>query len=225
MWFFMDNDVESLIKSNVYNFLTYINNELPEGMELEYEGFYKRGFFVSKKRYAVIEDGTIIAKGLELVRRDWANVAKKTQEDILEAILEEGNPEKAMEIIAENLKAIRDRKVSLEDLVIHTQITKNLENYKQIGPHIVAAKRSKAKGRNVESGSIIRYVVVKGKGSISERAYPVEDVGEMPYDADYYINNQVIPAVSRIMSSLGYSKEKIYDLLEKEKQVSLDSFF
>ena len=63
-------------------------------MELEFEGFYRRGFFVSKKRYAVIEDGTIIAKGLELVRRDWAPIAKQTQEDILMAILNEGNVKK-----------------------------------------------------------------------------------------------------------------------------------
>ncbi len=39
----------------------------------------EEAFFVSKKRYAVIEDGEIIAKGLELVRRDWAPIVKQTQ--------------------------------------------------------------------------------------------------------------------------------------------------
>ena len=69
--------LEAEIKSQAQVFLKDFNSELPESMELEYEGFYRRGFFVSKKRYAVIENGEIIAKGLELVRRDWAQSLSK----------------------------------------------------------------------------------------------------------------------------------------------------
>lgn len=194
-------------------------------MELEYEGFYRRGFFVSKKRYAVIENEKIIAKGLELVRRDWAAVAKETQQKILMAMLKEGDPVKARNIIKDVLIEIKSGEMPIDKLIIHTQLTKKIESYKQIGPHVVAAKRSREQGRNISSGSIIRYIVVKGKGSISERAYPIEDAEGKQYDANYYIDNQVIPAVSRIMSSLGYSKEDLYALVEKEKQSSLDSFF
>ena len=87
--------IENEIKVQKDKFLSYFNGSLPDTMELEFEGFYRRGFFVSKKRYAVIEDGKIIAKGLELVRRDWAPIAKKTQEDILMAILKEGDVKKS----------------------------------------------------------------------------------------------------------------------------------
>lgn len=62
-------------------------------MELEFEGYYKRGF-CNKKRYALIEDDKIIVKGLEFVRRDWAPIAKKTQEKVLYTILKEGSPKK-----------------------------------------------------------------------------------------------------------------------------------
>ncbi|MGN1186461.1 MAG: DNA polymerase domain-containing protein, partial [Methanobrevibacter wolinii] len=72
-------ELEDTIKAQAQVFLSDFNANLPEIMELEYEGFYRRGFFVTKKRYAVIEEGNIIAKGLELVRRDWAPIAKKTQ--------------------------------------------------------------------------------------------------------------------------------------------------
>ena len=54
--------LEAEIKSQAELFLKDFNSTLPESMELEYEGFYRRGFFVTKKRYAVIEDGEIIAK-------------------------------------------------------------------------------------------------------------------------------------------------------------------
>ena len=65
------------ILEKVTEFLGDVNKNLPDGMELEYEGFYERGFFVTKKRYALIENNNIVVKGLELVRRDWAPVAKK----------------------------------------------------------------------------------------------------------------------------------------------------
>lgn len=203
-------------------FLGDVNKNLPDGMELEYEGFYERGFFVTKKRYALIEDKNIVVKGLELVRRDWAPVAKKTQEKVLRAILEEGSPQKAAKIIKEVIEEIKEGKIPLEDLVIHTQLTKNPEEYVQMAPHVQAAKKAIANGRNVSRGAIIRYVVISGKEPISKRAIPLEDVNVSKYDPNYYIENQVLPAVSRIIQAIGYSKE---DILHKEKQSSLDAYF
>lgn len=210
------------ILNKVEEFLGDVNKNLPEGMELEYEGFYERGFFVTKKRYALIENKNIVVKGLELVRRDWAPVAKKTQEKVLRAILEEADPQKAAKIIKSVVEEIKEGKIPLEDLVIHTQITKNPEDYVQMAPHVLAAKKAIAKGRKISRGSIIRYVIVKGKEPISKRAIPLEDVDVSKYDPSYYIENQVLPAVSRIVEALGYSKG---DILHKEKQVSLDAYF
>ena len=133
--------LEAEIKAQAQVFLKYLNSTLPESMELEYEGFYRRGFFVSKKRYAVIEDGEIIAKGLELVRRDWAPIVKQTQEAVLMAILSEGNSDKAIKEVKKTFKRIKNGEVERKELIIHTQITKPLNQYKQVGPHVVAAKR------------------------------------------------------------------------------------
>lgn len=221
----LQSELEAEIESQKDKFLDFINQELPEGMELEYEGFYKRGFFVTKKRYALIEDDKIIAKGLELVRRDWAPIAKDTQQNILMAILKDGSPEKAREIVKKVIKDIASGGVAMNDMVIHTQITKKLSDYKQIGPHVMAAQKSIAKGRKIERGSIIRYVIVKGKEPISKRAIPIEDTDDLEYDPEYYLKNQVLPAVSRIMDSLGYSSEALAELAQKERQSSLDAFF
>ena len=217
--------IEKEIRGQVNEFLNYFNGSLPDSMELEFEGFYRRGFFVSKKRYAVIEDGTIIAKGLELVRRDWAPIAKQTQEDILMAILNEGNVKKAEKINKKVLKQIKTGNIDKKELVIHTQITKKLDDYKQIGPHVIAARQLEANGIRVGKGTIIQYIVSKGKGSISERAVAYEYSEGIDYDVDYYINNQIIPAVSRMMEPLGYTKENLLELAEGERQQSLDAFF
>lgn len=199
-----------------------VNQELPQGMELEFEGFYERGFFVTKKRYALIQDDKIVVKGLELVRRDWAPVAKKTQEKVMMAILRDGSPDKAAKIIKEVIDQIKKGDTPLEDLVIHTQLTKNPDKYQQRAPHVLAAKKAIARGRKVGRGSIIRYIVIKGRGPISQRAEPLEDADVANYDPNYYIDNQVLPAVSRIIDSLGYSQDEI---VHQEKQSSLDAFF
>lgn len=219
------SEIEIKIKKQAQKFLTCLNSTLPESMELEYEGFYKRGFFVSKKRYAVIEDGEIIAKGLELVRRDWAPIVKETQENVLKAILEEGDTDKAIKYVKSVLKNLKSGKIPTKELIIHTQITKPLDEYKQIAPHVVAAKIIEEHGVKVTRGTIIQYIIVKGKGPISQRAVPYEYSEGLEYDRDYYINNQLIPAISRIMDSLGYSKNDLEDLARGEVQQSLDAFF
>lgn len=218
-------ELEKEIKKQAEKFLEYLNSNLPESMELEYEGFYRRGFFVSKKRYAVIEDGEIIAKGLELVRRDWAPIVKNTQKNVLMAILKEGNTDKAIKEVKKVLKEIKSGKTPMKDLIIHTQITKKLSDYKQVGPHVIAAQRIEEHGVKVSKGTIIQYVIIKGKGPISQKAYPYEYCEGLEYDRDYYINNQLIPAVGRIMTSLGYSNQDLKDLATGEKQQSLDAFF
>lgn len=217
--------LEAEIKAQAQKFITYLNSTLPESMELEYEGFYRRGFFVSKKRYAVIEDGEIIAKGLELVRRDWAPIVKTTQEAVLMAILKEGDSDKAIEEVKKVLKRIKKGDVERKELIIHTQITKPLHQYKQVGPHVVAARRIEEHGIKVTRGTIIQYIIVKGKGSISQRAIPYEYSEGYEYDKDYYINNQLIPAIERIMYSFGYTKKDLEDLAKGEVQQSLDAFF
>lgn len=210
------------IQEKIDEFLLDVNHNLPEGMALEFEGFFQRGFFVTKKRYALIQNSNIVVKGLELVRRDWAPVAKKTQEKVLMAILRDGSPKKAAAIVRNVIHDIKNGRISLEDLVIHTQLTKNPEEYVQRAPHVIAAKKALKKGRKVGPGSIIRYVVVRGREPISKRAVPLEDADISQYDPYYYIDNQILPAVSRIIEAVGYPKD---DIIHKEKQSSLDAFF
>lgn len=210
------------IKEQVTELLSSINQNLPKSMELELEGFYNRGFFVSKKRYAVLDEDTIVVKGLELVRRDWAPVAKNTQQNILEAILIDASPDKAKKIVKDVIKRLKEGDVDINDLVIHTKLTKKTENYKQTSPHVVAAEKLMLHGQKVTSGTIIRYVITKGHEPISKRAQPIEYMEGKQYDPEYYIQNQVLPATLRILEALGYSEEQI---MSNEKQTSLDSFF
>ncbi|MCD6248281.1 MAG: DNA polymerase [Hadesarchaea archaeon] len=210
-------------REDALRFLDRVNEAMPGVIELELEDFYKRGIFVSKKRYAVIDDrNKILVKGLEFVRRDWATIAKKTQEAVLEAILRDGSPEKAARIVRSVTKSIIEGKVDLEDLVIYTQLKKSIGDYLSIGPHVAVAKRLREMGRVVEPGMLVAYVVVKGSGSVSDRAVPVEELRGKDYDAGYYIGHQVLPAVMRIMEVLGYGEDDLR--YGRAKQTKLGKF-
>jgi DNA polymerase Pol2 len=217
-------------KKEAREFLRAVNKSLPGVMDFDLEGIYKAGIFVlaktgkaAKKRYALLsETGSIVIRGFERVRRDWSPIAKDTQEGVLKAILKDRSPDKALRIVKGNIERLASGKVGMSELVIHSQITKPLKDYEQIGPHVVAAQKAVEKGRTIKPGTSISFIIGKGSGSISSKAVPIEEAED--YDPEYYIHNQVLPAALRILSGLGYTEE---DLMGEGKgsQASLEGFF
>lgn len=212
--------LQSKTKDDALKFLDSINKKLPGSMELELEDFYRRGVFVgkkgksesgAKKKYALLsESGRIKIKGFELVRRDWSNVARETQRKVLEAILNEGSKEKAMAIVKEVVKDLKENKVNMKDLVIYTQLRKRIDGYDSMSPELHAAKKALEEGVKTRSeleGGTIGFVITKTGNSISEKA-ELEDTAKT-YDPDYYINHQVMPATLKILKELGYSEEEL----------------
>lgn len=205
-------------KEKAMDFLKTVNSELPGIMSLELDGFYRRGLFVTKKRYALIDyEGKVTTKGLEVVRRDWSKVAKDTQHKVLDAILN-GDVGTAIEVVRQVIKELKTGKVPPEKLVILTRLIKHPGAYAQTGPHVEAAKKLMAAGKQVGPGSLIAYIVEKGSGTISERAIPAEQF-DGKYDAQYYIENQVLPPVLRLIEVLGYDKNDF------TAQTKLNAFF
>ncbi len=218
---------DSQSKEDLENWLEDINNDLPGKMKLEYEGYYPRGVFVSKKsgkaakkKYALMkEDGKLEIKGFALVRRDWAKIAKETQEQVIKKVLEEGKPEKAVEHVEKVVQNLKDKKVDPEKLVIYTTMKKNIDNYESIGPHVTAARKLEDEGYNVKGGTVIGYIITEGRGSISDRSQPIELFKGKGYDSNYYIDHQVIPAAMKILKELGVKKN---DLKYAGKQSELN---
>ena len=207
-------------KEDANNFMVSINKKLPGAMELELEDFYVRGVFVgkkgkseagAKKKYALLsESGRIKIKGFELVRRDWSNISRETQRKVLEAILKDGSKEKAMAIVKDVVKDLRDGNVNLKDLVIYTQIKKKIDSYDSKSPELHAAKKALADGvkrKDELDNATIGYVITRNGDSISEKA-EIEDTAKT-YDPDYYINHQVLPATLKILKELGFSEDEL----------------
>jgi DNA polymerase I len=211
--------LEGKSKDDVFAFLKKINSMLPSGMELELEDFYTSGVFVgkrsgdvgAKKKYALLsENGRIKIRGFELVRRDWAEIARDTQRKVLELILKGGSKEKVIETVREVIEKLRSGNVPIKELVIHTQLRKSIRSYDVTSPELAAAKKAIERGqKKVDEleGTTIGYVITKHGNTISEKAELEEFAKD--YDPDYYIEHQVIPATLKILKELGYSADEL----------------
>ena len=222
------------LKKEVDKLIERISKELP--VQIELDELFKTIFFVEKKRYAGLTiEGKILVRGLEVRRGDWCELAKRAQKEVIEILLREKNPEKAMKLVSRIIEEIRKGNVKLEDIVIYKSLTKKPSKYEAIQAHVKAAKKAEEIGIFYPVGSKIGYIVVKGAGNVGDRAYPLEMIesfdGEnikikrregyelKKLDKEYYIEHQIIPAVMRILERFGYSDAKM-----KGSQTTLDFF-
>lgn len=220
-------------KGDALHFVERINSDLPRTMELEFEGFYPCGLFVStkgteagaKKKYALLDEkGRLKIKGFETVRRNWSFIAKDIQKEVLSIILRQQDTQKAVDHVKGIVEDLRSNKVPLDKVVIFTQLQKEVSSYHSIGPHVAVAMRMKEKGLEAKPGTLIKYVVVRGKGKIRDRVKLDTEAKQDEYDPDYYIENQIIPSVDRILAVFGID---VAGLVSKEKpsqQQTLGSF-
>jgi len=212
--------------------LEEINKTFPKSMSLELEDFFKSGVFVlsrdkekaAKKKYALLKDnGELKIKGFEYVRRDWCGLVKDTQKKVLETVLEKEEPKEAIAYIKTVVKELQDRKVPNNKLVIQSFVHKSIANYKTINPAMAAMIDAKKKGKIIKTGEVIEYIITNQQNkTISEKARLAELTDEKDYDIDYYLNNQLIPAIYPILEVFNISKD---ELLTGKKQTGLGQFF
>ena len=187
------------------------------GLEIERGTLYTRIFFTeAKKRYAgLLPDGSLDIVGLEVIRGDWAEVAKKVQEHVLEIILKEQSPEKAADFVRSVISELRQRKVPFRDLIIWKTLTKPVEEYKIKASHVEAAKALRNKGWTMTAGDKVGYVILTGEGRLYDRVKPYVFAVYDEVDIDYYVSKQVVPAAARVLEFFGVTEE---ELLTKKKE-------
>lgn len=211
-----------------------ISNELP--LELAIQDFYKAIFFTGKKkRYAALTDnGEIVVRGLEVRRGDWCELAKEVQTEVIDFILKEKDPEKAMKYAKNVIQSLKEGEILLDQLIIHKTLTRKISGYETKQAHVIAAERALASASRIayEVGSKIPYVIIKGPGKTSDRAFPVDIVDRSEgneidaegrkylIDADYYVQHQIIPVAHRVLQLFGY----VPSSFEEGTQRTLDGY-
>ncbi|MDO6747455.1 DNA polymerase II [Gilvimarinus sp. 1_MG-2023] len=188
--------------------------KLQTALEIEFETHYKKFLMPtirgseegSKKRYAgmVAESGqqTLVFKGLESVRTDWTELARKFQTQLYENIFL-AKPYK--DLVVNTQQALMAGELD-EQLVYRKRLRRRLNEYeKNIPPHVQAARKLKEwTGETVQRGDWIRYVITtQGAEPVSARHHPI--------DYDHYRERQLAPVADAILYFLDDSMAAITD--------------
>ena len=160
----VSGDTDSLFLSYDQAQVAKLEEEIKQGLKLDVEvgEIYRRIFFTeAKKRYAGLrQDGSLDIVGLEVIRGDWAEVAKKVQERVLEIILNEQSARNAVAYVRSIITELKQRKIPLHDLIIWKTLTKPADEYAIKAAHVEAARVLEEKGWRLTGGDKVGYVIV-----------------------------------------------------------------
>jgi DNA polymerase I len=198
-----------------------INSSLDGRMKLRIEYVFKSLVILAKKRYAgwsfeKVNDSwktEIIMKGIETVRRDWCDIVGETLNNILNIILKEQNTQKAVSYLRGVVQQLQDGKIPIEKLIITKGVSKRLEEYKGVQPHVELVKKMKKRDAATAPGvgDRIGFVIVKGLQLMSDRAEDPEYIKQhgLKVDSKYYLENQILPPLERVFEAIGVDRSEI----------------
>nr|XP_040022973.1 DNA polymerase alpha catalytic subunit [Gasterosteus aculeatus aculeatus] len=194
-------------------------NKLYKLLEIDIDGVFKSLLLLKKKKYAalVVEnhgEGRYSVKqelkGLDIVRRDWCDLAKECGNYVIGQILSDQSRDVIVENIQKHLmeegEKVAAGTIPLNQFEINKALTKDPQDYpdKKSLPHVhVALWINSQGGRRVKSGDTVSYIICKDGSTLaaSQRAYALEQLQKqegLSVDTQYYLAQQVHPVVSRI---------------------------
>ncbi len=174
-------------------------------LELEFDKMFKvlmlpmmrGGETGAKKRYAglLIKEGReeIKVTGMEIVRRDWTELAKEVQWELLDRVFHKKEVAAYIKRIVEDLRAGKFD----DKLVYRKSIRKDLKEYvKTTPPHVKAARMLP----KLTSSIIEYYITVNGPEPLSMRKSTI--------DYEHYIDKQIKPIAETILALYGTNFEE-----------------
>ncbi len=173
-------------------------------LTLEFEHLFTKFFLPAmrrstagaRKRYAGLEypSGNVQFTGMEVVRRDWTELAKEVQRELFRKLF---TNEPVDEYLREYVRLLRSGDLD-DQLVYRKGLRKPLHQYKKVVPPHVAA------GRKMSSrpGRIIEYIIT------TEGPEPLENL-EHPPDREHYLQRQIRPVAEPVLSALGLDFDEV----------------
>uniref|UniRef100_A0A8C4X2G6 DNA polymerase n=1 Tax=Eptatretus burgeri TaxID=7764 RepID=A0A8C4X2G6_EPTBU len=188
-------------------------------LEIDVDNVFSSMLLLKKKKYAALAvehapDGTMQTrqelKGLDIVRRDWCDLAKSAGNFVINQILSNQPRDAILESIQTHLTEIGQQVVSggtpLRQYEINKGLTKDPQDYpdKKSLPHVhVALWLNSQGGRPVKAGDTISYIICKDGSNLpaSQRAYSPQQLNQQPgltVDTHYYLGQQLHPVLLRL---------------------------
>ena len=172
-------------------------------LEMEFEKLYAKLFLPpvrhggggARKRYAGLVDGQddVDFVGMEVVRRDWTDLAKDVQRELY-ARLFAGDP--VDDYLAGVTTALRGGELD-DKLVYRKGLRKRAAEYTaNTPPHVAAARKSS------ESNRVVAYVVT------TDGPEPVDALRHEP-DREHYLDKQVRAVAEPVLAVLGLKFDRV----------------
>jgi DNA polymerase-2 len=168
-------------------------------LELEFEKLYTKLFLPSvrhgaggaRKRYAGLvqgqDAGAVEFVGMEVVRRDWTQLAKQVQRELYYRLFD---GQDVTDYLFDVVKQVRDG--ALDDLLVYRKgLRKPPAEYTATSPpHVVAARKSGDVGR------IVSYLITLAGPE------PLDNIQHEP-DREHYVQKQILPVAEPVLGTLG----------------------
>jgi DNA polymerase elongation subunit (family B) len=196
------DEFESFVEycnTDMYPRILYEMNCIENNINLAYEKEFERIVFTAAKKYAgryahykgtvATEESKPEIKGLEYKRGDSIRLARDLQSQVVDMLVGPKNggiedPDLYEDLLDKWMRRVIYDPVDLEDIVISKRLSKDVDKYnrklKKDGtfarqlPHIEMARLLKKRGRDVNEGAKIDYVIVDGSTS-PKTVIPAED--------------------------------------------------
>ena len=177
----------------------YVNDRwrVASRLEMEFEKLYLKLFLPAvrhggsgaRKRYAGLIDGEreVDFVGMEVVRRDWTELAKEVQRELYARLFAEQPVAGYLEDVAVAL-----RRGDLDDKLIYRKgLRKRPADYTaNTPPHVVAARKSGSADR------VVAYVMTTAGPE------PLDALRNQP-DREHYLDKQIRPVAEPVLAALG----------------------
>ena len=173
-------------------------------LELELEKFYAKLFLPvtrsgsggARKRYAGLIRGRkdVEFVGMEVVRRDWTELAKQVQRELYGRLFRDEPLEDYLGDLVARLRA-----GDLDDWLVYRKgLRKQVVDYKaQTPPHVAAARKAKE-----PPGRIVSYIITRAGPE------PLDNLTAEP-DREHYVMKQVKPVAEPVLATLGLNFEQV----------------
>lgn len=200
-----ENMTKQEIIDNSYDICKTITSVLPKPMALQFESYFDKIILLTKKRYILVNDDTILYKGVMNARRDYCKYAKCTYENIIKLIATGETAENILKYIDKQLLKLYTGQYDISDLVIIKSISKDIKAYKTNQPQVIMAKRLIAAGEVISPGTRLEFVFVKEFDAQGDKMRTLDEVKNMnlSIDVQFYIKKQLCTQIEDILSVLG----------------------
>ncbi len=225
------DDLTRIMHAEKYN--DYMAAELSkvyatDTMVLQFEKICTRAYLITKKKYMLrmwLRQGgkyamQIKESGTCGVRRDGCNLQRIMCAQVNKALMEDSDPEAAIESVRSVLAYVMSGKATLDEVLMCSTISQPIANYDDPGPpHVeLARKEMRAGARPYNKGDRVYFIVVGGlkKDAIRDRVRTPQDAieNDIPYCKEYYglsvILNQARILLGPLVDTRSYDDKRAF---------------